>query len=66
MNPATIKESWRCRLGRKQLRDCKSDGGYCYVGECPHGAWVPVGESTRDWTRRVDYRPTDTTGCTES
>lgn len=48
-----VETTWRCQLGREQVRACKADDGYCYVGEYPHGAWVPRGETTRHWSQRV-------------
>lgn len=45
--------TWRCLLGRAQVRACKADGGYFYRGDCPHGAWVPKGETTAHWEARV-------------
>ena len=49
-----IATTWRCLLGREQVRACKADGGYCYVSDCPHGWYVPKGETTRHWRRRVN------------
>ena len=43
----------RCLLGREQVRACKADGGHCYVSDCPHGFYVPKGETTRHWRRRM-------------
>lgn len=48
--PAT---TWRCLLGREQVRACKADRGHCYVSDCPLGWYVPKGETTRHWQRRV-------------
>ena len=49
-----VATTWRCRLGREQVRACKSDRGYCWTSACPHGAWVPKGETTRHWVARVN------------
>jgi len=50
----TVDTTWRCRLGREQVRTCTDDKWDCCTGICPHGAWVPKGETTRHWVARVN------------
>ncbi len=45
--------SWRCLLGPEQKKVCAADGGFCYTGVCPHGEYIPKGESTRQWRARI-------------
>ena len=47
-------KSWRCLGGRAQMKTCRADGGHCFVSDCPHGAWIPRGETTAHWRKRVD------------
>jgi hypothetical protein len=49
-----MSATWRCLLGREQKRACLADGGHCYEGDCPHGAYIPKGETVRHWRARMD------------
>jgi len=51
--------SWRCLLGREQMRNCTDDKGDCWKGCCPHSVLVPVGETTRHWEARVSHEYTE-------
>jgi hypothetical protein len=46
--------SWRCLLGRAQVKACTSDGGFCYTGDCPHGQYIQDGETTAHWKARTN------------